>query len=454
MTYESLTTHHVPSQVSEPAAEQAVATILVRKVRLRQSEQLRIEEAGNGGPIDRRRRDEIAETFLAEELEAYAHAELAAGRPMPDAATERAWAKEARDHLFGLGGLQPYLDMADDVENINIHGHDQVFLRLTGNRRVRGEWPVARSDKELIELVREIASRSGEEERQFSRKSPLLDLQLPDGSRLNASGWVVDRPSLSIRIHRITRATMAMMVEDLGVMDSDLAAFLTAAVKARLNILLSGGPNTGKTTLLRALASEIPPWEVLVTIEDSRELNLGADSERAVYSFQAREANIEGEGAISLADLARNALRMAPDRVIIGEVRGEEILPMFAAMSQGSDGSMATIHASSSRQAFMKIASYAAKGPEGLRLEEANLYAASAIDLIVQLDYADDLTTRVVASVREILDADGPQLITNEVYRPDETGRAEPTGALSAARAKRLEAAGLDPRILAARTRW
>lgn len=453
MTHETLTTRHVPSQASEPAAEQTVATMLVRKVRSRQSEQLRVDAAANGSPVDKRRRDEIAEMFLAEELEAYARAELAAGRPMPDAETERVWAKEARDHLFGLGGLQPYLDMADDVENINIHGHDNVFLRLTGNRRVRGEWPVARSDEELIELVREIASHSGEEERQFSRKSPLLDLQLPDGSRLNASGWVVDRTSLSIRIHRFTTATMATMVE-LKVMDADLAAFLTAAVKARLNILLSGGPGTGKTTLLRALASEIPPWEVLVTIEDSRELNLGTDSERPVYSFQAREANVEGEGAISLADLARNALRMAPDRVIVGEVRGEEIQPMFAAMSQGSDGSMGTIHASSSRQALMKIAAYAAKGPEGLRLEEANLYAASAIDLIVHLDYTDDLTTRVVASIREVLDADGPQLITNEVYRPDATGRAEPTGALSAPRAKRLEAAGLDPRILAAQNRW
>ncbi|MBS2545356.1 CpaF family protein [Catenulispora sp. NL8] len=454
MTADALTARHVPSQGTKAEANPDVAPTLIRNVRNRLREQVRVEEAAIDGHIDKRRRDEIAEAFLGEELEAYARSELAAGRPLPDAESERSWAKEARNHLFGLGGLQPYLDMPD-VENINTHGCDKIFLRLSGNRRARGEWPVARSDKELIELIREIAAHSGEEERLFSRRSPLLDLQLPDGSRLNASGWVVDRPSLSIRIHRFPTATMATMVE-LGVMDPDLAAFLAAAVKARMNILVSGGPETGKTTLLRALASEIPLWESLVTIEDSRELNLGADPEQHpdVKSFQARLDNIEGEGAVSLADLARNALRMAPDRVIVGEVRGEEILPMFAAMSQGSDGSMATIHASSSRQALMRIAAYAAKGPEGLRLEEANLYAASAIDLIVQLDYTDDLTTRVVASIREIVDADGSQLITNEVYRPDPAGRAEPTGALTAARAKRLEAAGLDRRILVARNPW
>jgi pilus assembly protein CpaF len=153
MTIDALTTRNVPSQGTKPAAEPSVAASLIRKVRDRLSEQMQVEGAANGRPIDKRRRDEIAEAFLGEaflgeELEAYAHAELAAGRPIPDTASERAWAKEARNHLFGLGGLQPYLDMAD-VENINTHGCDKVFLRLGGNRRVRGEWPVASSDEEL-----------------------------------------------------------------------------------------------------------------------------------------------------------------------------------------------------------------------------------------------------------------------------------------------------------------
>jgi Flp pilus assembly CpaF family ATPase len=448
MTLDAASIDLIPAQYS-PNADPAVADDLVRTVATRLAEQIRTEESHSGLPVDGGRRQGIVESLLAEELEALASRHLAAGQAMPTAQMEAAWAQHARNHLFGLGGLQPYLDM-DDVENINIHGYDKVFLRLTGNRRQRGAWPVASSDAELIELIRMIAARSGEEERRFDRGSPIVDVQLPDGSRMNASAWVVDRPSVSIRIHRYPTATMDTMLE-LGVMNEDLAAFLSAAVKARLNILIAGGPGTGKTTMLRALASQIPPTESLVTIEDNRELNLGADelAHPDVRSFQARPANIEGEGAISLATLARNALRMAPDRVIVGEVRGEEVGPMFKAMSQGSDGSMTTIHASDSQEVFLKLAAYAAEGPSGLRVAEANLYAASAIDLIVQLDYADDGITRVVASIREVTGADGEQLTTNEVYAPDASGRAAPTGALSAKLAKRLESAGLDPAVLA-----
>lgn len=449
MTLDAAALPSVPLQPGCVGSSSSVVDQLVRAVTARLTTQVRSEEASTGTPVHAARRDEIAETLLAEELEAFASAELAAGRAMPPAHVEAAWTQQARDHLFGFGGLQRYLDMPD-VENINIHGHDRVFLRLTGNRRTRGAWPVTASDAELIDLIRTIAARSGDEERRFDRGSPMVDVQLSDGSRMNAAGWVVDRPTVSIRIHRYPTASMATMLE-LGVVDEDLAAFLSAAVKGRLNMLVAGGPGTGKTTLLRALASEIPPEESLITIEDNRELNLGAD-DRAhpdVRSFQSRPGNIEGQGEVSLAALARNALRMAPDRVIVGEVRGEEVVPMFKAMSQGSDGSMATIHASDSQDVFIKLASYAAEGSAGLRLAEANLYIASAVDLIVQLDYsATDRAVRVVSSIREVVGADGEQLVTNEVFAPDVTGRGRMTGAISTKLARRLEIGGLEPEAL------
>lgn len=434
----------VPAQGGYRAgSDSAVAQTITAMVRSRLSSAVRAEELATSVPVSPGRSDELAEALLAEELEAFARAELSAGRRMPTAEAEAAWAKTVRDHLFGLGGLQPYLDM-EDVENINVIGCDRVFLRRTRNRRERGAWPVARSDEELIELVRTLAARAGEEERRFDRGSPMLDLQLPDGSRLNAAAWTCPRPAISIRRHLYPEASLPDLV-GLGTLDEDLAAFLAASVRAKLNLLVAGGTGLGKTTMLRALAGEIGPEERLVTIENAFELNLHVDVERhpEVVAFQARLANVEGAGAITQADLVHNALRMSPDRVLVGEVRGEELLPMIAAMSQGNDGSMGTIHASNSYQVARRLALYAAKG--GVGMSEALAYVASAVNLIVQLDYSRD-GVRVVSSVREVIDADDQQLITNEIYRPDGERRPVATGALSARLAERLQEAGYEPK--------
>jgi Flp pilus assembly CpaF family ATPase len=316
--------------------------------------------------------------------------------------------------------------------------------------------PIAESDAELVDIVRSAASRFGLSERRFDLACPQLDLRLPDGSRLSALMAVSARPAVSIRRHRYTDLSLGDLVE-MGTVDRQLASLLAAVVRARKNIVVSGAMNSGKTTLLRALAAEISPRERIVTIEQAFELGLDVASHRHpdMVALEARPPNVEGEGLISVADLVRRALRMNADRVIVGEVLGDEILPMLNAMSQGRSGSMCTIHADSSAGAFRRIASYAVQAPERLPLEASNLLIAGAINLVVHLDVdlVDPLESpressgrrwvgeddpdcgktrfspmtarrRFVSSIREVVDADGVQVVSNEVYAPGSDRRA------------------------------
>jgi Flp pilus assembly CpaF family ATPase len=326
------------------------------------------EQRATGSPIDVRRSREIAQRIVDDATRLHSEAELMANRPLVPAEAERQVAEQVLDALFGLAGLQPLLD-DPQIENINVNGYDRVFVRYaTGERAQLG--PVGESDAELVDLVRELAARSGVEERRFDRGSPAVSLQLPDGSRLFAVMALTDggRPSISIRRHRFLTVTLAEL-RRLGMLDERVRAFLAALVRARKNVLVTGGTAIGKTTLLRGLACEIDPAERLVTIEDAFELGLDKDPARHpdVVALQAREPNIEGEGAVSQAELVRWALRMSPDRVIVGEIRGPEVVPMCNAMSQGNDGSMATVHASSSRIAFARLAPTQCKDPSGYR---------------------------------------------------------------------------------------
>ena len=395
---------------------------------------------------DAEQRRQVVRRLLAEELNAYAASELAAGRQTLDVGAEQRIEQAVLDALFGLGPLEALL--ADErVENIAVNGADTVWVRYADGTKRRVA-PVAASDEELIDVVRQIAARAGLEERRFDRAVPRLNICLPDGSRLFAVMAVTGRVSLSIRRHRFRAATLADLVR-LGVCDEPMADFLGALVRARRNVIVAGGTNVGKTTVLRALASAIPPTERLVTIEDTFELGLDADrvAHPDVVAMQAREANIEGEGAIDQAELVRWGLRMSPDRVIVGEIRGAEVVPMCNAMSQGNDGSLSTIHASTSRGVFTKLAAYAAQAPERLSLEATNLLVASAVHFVVHLAWDAD-GRRVVDSVREIVDADGPQVISNEIYQPGPDGRAVPATPLRAETMADLLAAGLDEQAL------
>jgi len=380
---------------------------------------------------------------IQEALDTEAARALAAGRRPLDTETEEQLGRAVFDALFGLGGFQPYLD-DPMVESINANGCDEVFVQYAGGQHERAK-PVAASDAEMVELIRAIAARAGIEERRFDRGCPRLSVPLPGGGRLFAVMTVTARPCVSIRRDRLASATLADLARN-GTVDKPLAGLLAALVRARKNILISGGTTIGKTTLLRALASAIPPAERLITIEDSLELCLDWDTmaHPDVVAMQAREANVEGEGEVTLAELVRWALRMTPDRVIVGEVRGPEVVPMLLAMSQGNDGSMTTVHASSSRGAHLKLAAYAAQSGEHLGLEDTNLLIASAVHFVIQLAW-DRAGRRCVSSIREITDADGRQVISNEVYAPAPDRRAVPAVPVRAGTMEELIAAGYHP---------
>jgi pilus assembly protein CpaF len=397
----------------------------------------------DGGALTPAWRAALARRIIAETLDAEAASALSAGQPPLDADAERRAGQAVFDALFRAGSFQPYLD-DPQVESVNANGCDQVFVQYSGGRRARGR-SVAASDEELIEMIRAIATRAGVEERRFDRGSPRVSVPLPGGGRLFAVMAVTGRPCVAIRRDRLAAATLADLTRN-ATLGPPLAAFLAALVRARKNILISGGTAAGKTTLLRALASAIPPPERLITIEDSLELCLDQDTTAHpdVVALQAREPNTEGEGEVSLADLVRWALRMTPDRVIVGEVRGPEVIPMLNAMSQGNDGSMTTIHASSSRGACTKIAAYAAQTEEHLSLEDTNLLIAGAVHFVIQLAW-DTSGRRCISSIREVVDADGRQVISNEVYAPGPDRRAAPSVPVRAATLEELTAAGYHP---------
>ncbi|WP_017587166.1 CpaF family protein [Nocardiopsis ganjiahuensis] len=355
-----------------------------------------------------------AERIIANVLDEAARAALAEGRPLLDSETESAIASASLAQVTGVGALQPLLD-DPEIENININGVDAWVRLADGSRRLHAD--LFADAGEVVALVRRLAAESSNGERRFDPGAPILDLQLPGGERLNAVMEVSRQPSVSIRRHRYTHSSLRRL-EKLGTLDPALVSLFRAAVAARRNTVVTGGTGAGKTTLLRALASEIPSSERLVTIEDVFELGLDRDRDAHpdCVALQARPANIEGVGEITIADLVRTALRMSPDRVIVGETRGSETVPLLNAMSQGNDGSLTTLHAANSAGAFTKLGAYAAQSAERLPLEATASLVASAVHLVVHVS-ALPTGERRVTSVREVVGAEGQNVISNEIYR-------------------------------------
>jgi len=394
----------------------------------------------------------LARKLLADELRRLAADAYSAGQAPLDEPTEDAVTAAVLDRLHGLARLQPLLD-DPSIRDIHISGSDRVWLTLRDGTKERGP-AVAASDDELVDLIATAARRLGRSERRWDHAQPELNLQLPNGDRLHALMAVSGRPTVTVRRHDFDIHRVDQLV-DRGVCDVLLAGFLTAAVKARANLIVAGGTGTGKTTMLRCLINEIDSEERLITVEDSLEIGLERfeDLHPDHETLEAREANTEGVGAFTLADLVRSALRMDPHRVIVGEVRGAEVLPMLLAMSQGNDGSMCSIHADSSKGVFGRLAMYAAMAPERLTPEVTNLLVANAVDLIVHLGWVEG--DRRITSIRQVTGTvEGAQVVSNELWRPDPTGAAVPAAPPSRELVDKLDRYGFDVEAHALANGW
>jgi pilus assembly protein CpaF len=395
---------------------------------------------------------QFARAVIGRVLESHARTEIGAGRTPPDITEEEGLSEGIHAALFGVGRLQPLLD-DPMVENIDINGADRVFVGYADGRE-EFVGPVADSDEELVELVQVLGAYSGLTSRSFDTANPQLDLRLPDGSRLSAVMGVTARPALSIRRSRLSRVFIDDLVEN-GSLTPEIAAMLSAAVRARKNIMIAGATNAGKTTLLRALTNEIPPSERLITVERALELGLGQfeDLHPNVVAFEERLANSEGQGYIGLGELVRRSLRMNPSRVIVGEVLGDEIVTMLNAMSQGNDGSLSTIHANSSLEVFNRICTYAIQSVERLPTEATMMLIAGAIDFVVFVERRNDFANgghlqRQVTSIREVNGVDG-RVLSSEIFaigRDRVTRAAAPISCMD-----ELTAAGYDPAFIGER---
>lgn len=385
---------------------------------------------------------DLARSAVRVELARLSGARRAEARAVLTSNEEQQLTNAVIAQVLGLGRLQPFLD-DPDVSDIHVRGCAPVWVKLLDGTREQRP-PVVDTDNELIDLIRRAGTRMGNTERRFDAGNPELNLQLPDGSRLFATMDVSSRPSLVIRRHRFDISSL----EELhlcGMFSNTLHEFFAAVVRARRNIVIAGGTGSGKTTLLRALINEIQPAERLVTIEDAYEL--GLDRFEQLHpdhdALQSRPANIEGQGEITLADLTRMALRMDPDRVIVGEVRGAEAFPMLLAMGQGNNGSMCTMHADSTRSVFPKLAAYVSMASTGLPVETVNLLISSAVHFVVFIDNSH--RTRRITSVREVIDSDGVNIISNEVFQAGSDSVAVPTYPLREATQLLLREHGFDP---------
>jgi pilus assembly protein CpaF len=333
---------------------------------------------------------------------------------MPLSSVERdRLVNEVQHELFGLGPLEPLL--ADPtISDILVNSHGTIYIERRG--KLEHTNVAFKDDEHLMRVIERIVSSVG---RRIDESSPMVDARLKDGSRVNAiiPPLSIDGPVLSIRRFGSEPLRMIALI-DKHALTKDIADMLEMCVKARLNVLISGGTGAGKTTLLNALSAYIPVDERIVTIEDSAELQL---QQPHVVRLETRPPNIEGRGEVTQRDLVRNALRMRPDRIVIGEVRGGEAIDMLQAMNTGHDGSLTTIHANTPRDALARVETMIQMA--GMRLSDRAMrqQIASALDLVVQVARHPDGSRRVT-SISELTGMEGDTITMQEIFLYERTG--------------------------------
>src|SRR6266571_2641326 len=320
---------------------------------------------------------------------------------------------EVQHETFGLGPLEPLL--ADpNISDILVNKASQVYVERFG--KLEKTNVCFRDNNHLMQIIERIVSKGG---RRIDESAPYVDARLPDGSRVNAiiPPLAIDGPVLSIRRFGVEPLKVGDMLR-FNTLDARMEKILQGAVKTRLNILISGGTGTGKTTLLNVLSEYIPSTERIITIEDSAELHL---KQEHVVRLETRPSNIEGRGEVTQRDLVRNALRMRPDRIILGEVRGGEALDMLQAMNTGHDGSLSTIHSNSTRDAMARLETMVLMAGMDLPEKAIREQVASAIDIIIQLVRYPDGTRKIV-KLSEMVGMEGSTLVMQDFFVFDQKG--------------------------------
>ena len=425
-----------PRPVAEAADEEGNASMLAHEIKARIHKQL-IERL-NLSNLDSHDREQV----VAEIRRAVQDLLARDAAPLNFDERERL-VEEVLHEIFGLGPLEPLLQ-DPTVSDILVNTHTQVFVERNG--RIEKTDVRFKDNRHLLQVIDRIVSAVG---RRIDDSSPMVDARLADGSRVNAviPPLAIDGPHVSIRKFKKD----ALSSEDLLRVETitpQMLDLLQGIVKARLNVLISGGTGSGKTTLLNVLSSSIPPNERIVTIEDSAELQL---RQPHVVRLENRPANIEGVGEVTARQLVINALRMRPDRIIVGEVRGPEAVDMLQAMNTGHDGSLTTLHANSPRDALSRLETMISMANLALPEKAMRQQVASAIDVVIQVTRYSDGSRRL-SSISEIVGMEGEVITMQEIFLYERQGIDEDGKVLGRFRAtgirprfaERLSASGID----------